>query len=87
LKRLKNPDLRIEKVKNASVTKIEITPPVVIELLPGYELTVEDLTNSEYLEVEIWKESLNSLPVKLSFRIVLKDFTHTDFEPIHKSWN
>jgi len=82
LKRLKNPDLRIEKVKNASVTRIEITPPVVIELLPGYELTVEDLPSSEYLEVEIWKDNLNSLPVKLSFRIVVKDVTQTDFEAI-----
>jgi hypothetical protein len=79
---LKNPDLRIEKVKNASVTRIEITPPVVIELLPGYELTVEDLPSSEYLEVEIWKDNLNSLPVKLSFRIVVKDVTQTDFEAI-----
>lgn len=82
MKRLKNPDLRIEKVKNASVTRIEITPPVVIELLPGYELTVEDLPSSEYLEVEIWKDNLNSLPVKLSFRIVVKDVTQTDFEAI-----
>jgi len=82
LRRLKNPDLRIEKVKNASVTRIEITPPVVIELLPGYELTVEDLPSSEYLEVEIWKDNLNSLPVKLSFRIVVKDVTQTDFEAI-----
>ena len=79
---MKNPDLRIEKVKNASVTRIEITPPVVIELLPGYELTVEDLPSSEYLEVEIWKDNLNSLPVKLSFRIVVKDVTQTDFEAI-----
>lgn len=82
MRRLKNPDLRIEKVKNASVTRIEITPPVVIELLPGYELTVEDLPSSEYLEVEIWKDNLNSLPVKLSFRIVVKDVTQTDFEAI-----
>jgi len=82
MKRQFSDEFRVETVKNESTTKIEISPPVVIELLPGYELTVEELESSDHLEVEIWQESPLSPPIKLSFQIVAKLAFEKDFESL-----
>jgi hypothetical protein len=82
MKRHFSDELRVERVKNDSATRIEISPPVVIELLPGYELTIEELDSTDRLEVEIWQESPLAPPVKLSFQIVAKLGFEEDFESL-----
>ena len=43
--RLDEPKLEI--VRNTSVTRLEVAPPSVIELIPGYEVTIENLEIGE----------------------------------------
>jgi hypothetical protein len=84
--RRKTSDSKIEKVRNTSVTRLEVSLPAVIELLPGYELTVEKLEADESIELEIWQESATAQPLRLGFVIVAKEPVPKEMDTITDLW-
>ena len=84
--RRKMSDSKVEKVRNTSVTRLEVSLPAVIELLPGYELTVEKLDADESIELEIWQEGAASGPLLVGLVIVAKEPVPKEMDTITELW-
>jgi hypothetical protein len=78
--------LEVKKVRNSSVTRLEVSLPAVIELMPGYEITIEKLGPDERLELEIWREGILGPTVRLGFIITAKTPVPSEIESTLELW-
>jgi hypothetical protein len=85
-KRNRLDDPKLEIVRNTSVTRLEVAPPSVIELMPSYEVTIENLEIGESIEIEIWQENSVAEPISLGFVIVAKPRIPKEHDSIIELW-